>query len=121
MEEKRNQIIFPIQCYDKCPSCGCEEGHGATILKQLKDNGKLSENYPETLTLQAACLDPVKLSMEITPKMPVISFKYEVCKDCSMFYIKSIDLTWQPVQLQAQPPPPGLRPPIPKYLHFGKG
>lgn len=117
--ENESRIQFPIKCHDKCPDCGCKEGCGAAIIQQLKDDKKLSENHPETLGLQAAALDPTKLSMEISPKMPVIVFYYEVCVECFRFYIKSIDLTWQPVQLQIQPPPGGFQPP--KHLHFGKG
>lgn len=116
---EEEKLQFPITCHDKCPDCGCKEGYGAMIISQLKDDKKLSENYPEKLALQAAALDPAKLSMEITPKMPVIAFYYEVCKECFCFYIKGIDLTWQPVQLQMQPSPRGFTPP--KHLHFGKG
>ena len=113
MSEEKKKLGFPIKGHDRCPNCGCEEGIGAETIHQLKKEGELSkEIFPKGMMVQIPLLDPMKLQKVLTPvvQMPVFTWYYDICAECKTLYVKEIDLTWQPVQVQAQVIRPGKHP-----------
>lgn len=101
VDKPEEEIKFPLPLQDKCPYCGCEEGYGKMLIKQLKKEGKISATaFPNGLVLTSQILDILHIQMEIAPKMGIFQIHYEICKECKKFYIRELNLTWQPLQFQ---------------------
>lgn len=102
------ELKFPIEGADSCPSCGSYEKVVEQTIAKLKEDKRLSEKaFPRGVALQVMLFDPMRATMVVSPtfKIPTLMIFYEVCKKCKTIYSTGIELIETPAQMQIQRQP----------------
>ena len=103
--------------YDACPVCGSKVRLGATIIQELKDEGKLHKDaFNDGMMMQIGLLDqahPPAIIANVI-KIKVIVVYWDVC-ECGAMYCYKFDCIETPAQVQTQQQRPLPRP------NFGTG
>ncbi len=112
------KMKFP-RTFDKCPKCGSKVRLGATIIKQLKDEGVIhKDSFNQGLMHQIPMVDQAHPPKILGPmfKLPVLLIYWDVC-ECGEMYCTEFALQMAPAQMQMQ----RQQPPGPSHPFFGRG
>lgn len=91
---------------EACPVCGCKERIVQQTIRDLKQEGKLSEKaFPqEAMALQVPLIDMTKPPLVPFLTIPVLIINFDVCKECKAIYCVGVQLLEQPAQVQIRGP-----------------
>lgn len=112
-------VKLPV-IFDKCPNCGSTERLAETHMKQLKEEGYLSPEYPVGMIFQTPLVDQAKMQKTVLSsltgmtKIKVIVEYFDTCASCGTVYCTSWNMIEQDAKLSVQqpaPPPPQFRQP----------
>lgn len=103
MEEKE-RLKFPIQGAEVCPHCGCKERIGEQLIRELKEDGKLSKMaFPKgALAIQVPLFDQTRPPLATQIVIPMLQIMFDVCKECKTIYCTDLELTQQPAKVEFQ-------------------
>ncbi len=87
----------PVECYDKCPDCGCEERLVANFVAELKEKGVISQESFLTGAgvWEIPFIDLKKVSLIQTPEpikmYPTLRIIWDICAECYKLYILRVE------------------------------
>lgn len=116
MEEEKKELSPPEhKVFDKCPQCGSTRRDGEMEINYRKQAGLLHKDaFPGGgSALQVPLVDPLHMPSKpliITAgnltKIPVMTYHFDRCADCSTVYCPKFEVVEQVMQVQPQPQQP---------------
>ena len=113
MEEQKE---YRVEGFEKCPLCGCEEDLRTNFIAELKKEGMIAEDFPDTRglklneplyeqkELQQLMANPVTaLTGKVT--VPNLRYHFGFCAECKHIFLLNMNLSLQdmPVQFMKMP------------------